>query len=408
MLNKLYIHTKMKRNLSFILICSGALLLASCSKQEYYNVPVDANGRAIITSVSTGTNTGITSLDNSLTVVAKLPNAKAGDSFTAEIVKSQTPTGGGAAQNLPLAGSKKTVTVAADLTATVTYTKAETALNLGESIVVTFSGATDSYTSPQITLTTATTVGTLNFANKATTAVKGAGSANLPVTVAPKGSTYAGTITVSTSDSEAGPYTVAYTPVGSTFNIPVDASTFGSTGVRYYKIQATLNGVTETVISRVVAQESFFFLKKTTGILSLATSGQSGFNLTTGASVDGSVTDATKTRAQLVVNSNSLVIKAGPAITGVTGNSLFFVASTVADYNANNAIAAKAAYAAGTPTTTADGSTGSGVFIYKMVLGPLSTDVYYGYIKITTVVPGVSSAFEYLIGDQYAHLAVIQ
>ncbi|HCN83609.1 MAG TPA: hypothetical protein DIT07_08305 [Sphingobacteriaceae bacterium] len=407
MLNKLYIHTEMKRNLSFILICSLALLVVSCSKQEYYNVPLDANGHAIITQIATGSTPGITTLDASLTVTTKLPNAKAGDVMVAEIVKSQIPTGGGAAQNLPLAGTKKSVTVAADLTTSVTYTRAETALNPGQTIVVTFSGATDSFTTPQIPLTAATSVLPvgLNYQGKATAPIRGAGGAGLavlPIQVKPAGNTYTGTIVVSTTDDPAVAYANPVTYTGATANVPVDADTFPTAGTRYYQIVTTQGGITETIFTKLTAQDSFFFLKKTTGILSLTTAAQGGFLLTTGASVA-----ATAATAQLTVSAGSLVIKAGPATTG-TGASIGFVASTSAAYDANNAIAARAAYAAGTPTATADPASGTGIFLYRMQLSAAASDVYYGYIKVTTIVPGVSVAFEYRIGDLYPHLLVIK
>lgn len=393
----------MKRNLSFILICSVATLVVSCSKQEYYDVPVDANGRAIITTVSSGTNTGITSLDGSLTVTTTLPNAKAGDVMIAEIVKSQIPPGGGAAQNLPLAGTKKSVTVAADKTTSVTYTKAETGLAIGQAIVVTFSGATDSYTSPQITMTSATSIGSLQYQGKSTPAVRGAGTATLKVTVAPKSGAYTGDIVVSTKDDPAAAYVVANTYTGATADIPVDASTFPVSGTRYYQVQTTLNGVTETVTTQVTAQDPFFFLKKTTGILSLTNASQGGFLLTTGASATSSAATA-----QITVSGGSLAVKAGPATSGSATKSIDFVASTVAAYDANNAAAAKAAYAAGTKLATADPGVGTGVYIFRMQIGTAPDNVYYGYIKFNTVTPGTSVAFEYRIGDIYPHLLVIK
>ncbi len=58
-------------------------------------------------------------------------------------------------------------------------------------------------------------------------------------------------------------------------------------------------------------------------------------------------------------------------------------------------------------TSTADPINGAGIFIFKVVNGPNPTDVYYGMVKVTTVIPGVSITIEYRIGNLYAHLAVI-
>jgi hypothetical protein len=55
----------MKNKKSLILICSLALM-ASCSKQPYYNVPDVNNGVATITGISTATSPGISTLMTTL------------------------------------------------------------------------------------------------------------------------------------------------------------------------------------------------------------------------------------------------------------------------------------------------------------------------------------------------------
>jgi len=77
-------------------------------------------------------------------------------------------------------------------------------------------------------------------------------------------------------------------------------------------------------------------------------------------------------------------------------------------YDANNLTNTIAAFNAGTKTTTADPISGAGTFIFKIVNGPAAADVYYGLLKNIGVIPGVSTSFEYRIGDQYAHLSVIK
>jgi hypothetical protein len=90
------------------------------------------------------------------------------------------------------------------------------------------------------------------------------------------------------------------------------------------------------------------------------------------------------------------------------GKSISFVPTTSTVYEANNLTNTVALFNAGAPAATADPIGGTGIYIYKMVNGPLASDVYYGMIKVTNVVPGTSVSLEYRIGDQYAHLSVIQ
>lgn len=66
------------------------------------------------------------------------------------------------------------------------------------------------------------------------------------------------------------------------------------------------------------------------------------------------------------------------------------------------------AFMAGTPTATADPALGEGVYIFKITNGANPTDVYYGTLKVTSIVPGVSVAYEYRIGNTYNQLAVLK
>jgi hypothetical protein len=122
--------------------------------------------------------------------------------------------------------------------------------------------------------------------------------------------------------------------------------------------------------------------------------------------LNNSAVAANNANAIIAIDGGSLIIHGGSAW-AVGGKEITFVPSTLALYDKNNSADAMAAYAAGTPTATADPIAGAGVYIFKIIRGPNPTDVLYGMIKITSAIPGVSITFEYRIGDQYAHLAVI-
>lgn len=135
----------MKNILSYTLFLAWGLLIVSCTKQDYFEPPVDENGRAIITTVSSATSDGVTMADDSFTVTAYLPNAKPGDVMTTEILKNQVHPEAGNVQLLPLDGTQKEVTVDSDLKTTVTYSRQEAQLNEpGDEVLVTFAGKTES------------------------------------------------------------------------------------------------------------------------------------------------------------------------------------------------------------------------------------------------------------------------
>ncbi len=123
------------------------VLMTSCTDQPYFDIPRDENGNVIFTDISEVTSSGVTTADADFTVDAYFPNAKPGDVMTAQVLKNQVPSWDpdGAMQLLPLNGTAKEITVANDLTTSVTYTKAEAGLNnVGDAITVVFSGRTDS------------------------------------------------------------------------------------------------------------------------------------------------------------------------------------------------------------------------------------------------------------------------
>ncbi|HKI89324.1 MAG TPA: hypothetical protein VKA38_09870 [Draconibacterium sp.] len=137
---------KRKIIISLSLIFTIALMM-SCTKQPYYDIPLDENGNVYITEISSVTCGPVTTADANFTISCYFPNAKSGDTMKATVLKQQVPSWdpGGATQLLPLAGSEKSITVGADFKTTVTYTLAEAGLvNVDDAITVVFSGATDS------------------------------------------------------------------------------------------------------------------------------------------------------------------------------------------------------------------------------------------------------------------------
>lgn len=136
---------KTKNILSISLIFS-IILMMNCTPQPYFDVPLDSNGNVILTGISEVTSAGATVANPDFNIDAYFPNAKSGDAMEAEVLKHQVPSWdqGGELQLLPLDGTKKSITVGADLRTSVTYTKAEAGLvNVGDVITVVFSGATD-------------------------------------------------------------------------------------------------------------------------------------------------------------------------------------------------------------------------------------------------------------------------
>ena len=392
----------MKRNLSLTLICSLALI-AGCTKQEYYNIPVDANGHAVITQVATVTSSGISTLDDQFTVNATFPNAKAGDVMKVELLQLQVPPQGGTAtQLLPLAGTLREATLGSDLKASVTYTRSEAKMNVsGNTVTVTFAGKTDA-AKLTVNMVQATSVGGLQFGGKEVNLIRSAGTAFFEVKVAPKLAAYTGSVIVQRKNGANAPW-VNVGSFASLASVPVSGDDFAiGKDTMYYSFVAQKGIYADQITTQIIANNPYFFLKKTTGTLSLVTSAQGGLNLLVGSSVT-----ADATTAIISVSGGSLIVKGGAAW-AVSGKSITFVPSTIAMYDNNNSADAITAYAAGTPAAIADPANGEGVFIFKIITGIASSNVYYGMIKVGTIVPGVSVSFEYRIGNIYPHVLVIK
>ncbi|MCX6222830.1 MAG: hypothetical protein NTZ69_17830 [Bacteroidia bacterium] len=375
----------------------------SCTKQPYYEIPKDASGKAIITQVSTTSTTGVTALDDKFTVNSTLPNAKSGDVMTAELLKMQIPSWGGTAtQNLPLANTKKQVTVGADLKTSVTYTRAEAQMTkIGDFVTFTLAGATESGYISTITVTNAMTVGAPMSGATVVSVIRTPEVAYMQVKVVPKVAAYSGVVTASRKNGVNG----SWVPVGTgtysapPFMIPVSGSDFAAgKDTMYYKFSAAVGTYTEDATTTVLVSDPFFFLKKSA--TSTLGGSSAGRNILTNTAV--SATDA---NAIIAVDGGSLVIHGGSAW-AVGAKSIGFVKTTKVVFDANNAATAMAAFDAGTSAATADPS--NAYYIFKIVNGTNASDIYYGVMQITGMVPGVSVSYDYRIGNLYAHWAVIK
>jgi hypothetical protein len=389
----------MKNSKSLILICSVAFIV-SCSKQPYWDIPDVNNGVATITDISTATSPGISTLDDNFTVNVTLPNAKSGDVMTVELLKQQIPKNGGTStQLLPLEGTQQSITVGSDLTASVTYTKTQAQMvNPGDNVYVSWAGKTES-ASLVVSLTPATSVSTPKYNGNPVKVIRGAGTAYFDVSVQPKSAAYNGVVVVQKKNG----FDDSWVSVGSfpaNSQVPVSGDDFAiGKDTMYYNFVATSGSNTDNVTVVVVDNAPYFFLKKS-GAMSIGST--DGVNLLANGALP-----ATDVKAILAVDAGTLTLHGG-VNWAVGGKSISFVPSTLQDYATNSPTSAMATYMAGTPTATADPSIGEGVYVFKIVNGPNPSDVFYGILKVTNIVPNASIGYEYRIGNTYNQLSVLQ
>ena len=388
----------------FISIFCVLVSILSCTKQDYYEIPKDADGNAIITGISSTTTTGISTLDGSLSVTATLPNAKVGDVMNIELLQLQLPAEGGTTtQLLPMTGTQKTATVGADQKATVTYTRAEAKLTkASDYVTVVFNGATD-YAKVKVEMAPAIAVSKPIVSNIEVDVARTSETAYFNVKVTPKSAAYAGSMIAKRKNGTTGAWVpVTGSPFSGTqpFLVPISGSDFAAgLDTMFYSFGATLGTYADEVFTTVIVRDPYFFLKKSA---TLTLGGASaGRNLLINAAVAENAVTAS------IAVSGSLILKGGSAWLAA-GKTIEFVPTTLAMYDANNLTNTITAFNAGVKTTTADPIAGAGIFIFKIVNGPAATDVYYGVLQSTNVTPGVSVSFEYRIGDKYAHLSVVK
>ena len=387
-----------------ILLLCALVLIVSCTKQKYYEIPRDANGNVILTGISSTATTGISTLDGSFSVTATFATAKVGDVMDVELLQLQIPpTGGTTKQLLPMAGTQKQVTVGSDMKATVTYTRAEAKMTIAtDYVTVIFNGVTD-YAKARVDMVPATTVSKPKVSGKEVDVARTSETAYFNVTVVTKAGAYAGTLTAKRKNGKNAAYvTVTVSPFtgAQPFLVPISGTDFAvGKDTMYYSFTAVSGSYTDEILTTIIVRDPYFYLKKTA---TLALGGSSaGRNLLINAAVAENAATAN------IAVSGSLILKGGSAWLAA-GKTIQFVPSTLAMYDANNSANTIAAFIAVVPAITADPIAGVGVYIFKIVNGPAVTDVYYGMMKMTSVLPGVSVTFEYRIGDQYAHLSVIQ
>lgn len=393
----------MKKIISLLLLL---VLIVSCKKDDLFTVPRDADGNVLFTTVSSTSTLGVSSLDDQFTVVATLPNAVSGDVMNVELLALQIPEGGSSTkQLLPLAGTQKTATVGADLKASISYTRAEAKLvNVNDYVTVVFNGKTD-YAKKRVDLVAATVVSKPKVGTNEVDVARTAETAYFNATINPKSAAYTGTLVVKRKNGKNAPFVdVAGSPFsgGQPFLVPISGTDFAvGKDTMIYSFKSTMGTYSDDITYTVVARDPYFYLKKAGVGLTLGGS-SAGRNILTNAGVA-----ANATTAILAIDGGSLILHGGSSW-AVGGKAITFVPSTLALYDKNSSTDAITAFAAGVATATADPIAGSGVYIYKVVNGPNPADIFYGMIKVTAVVPGVSVTFEYRIGNQYAHLSVIK
>lgn len=375
--------------------------MLSCSKQPYWEIPVDGNGNAIITGISTATSNGISTLDDKFTVTTTLPNAKAGDVMKVELLKQQIPPGGGTAtQLLPLAGTQQDVSVASDLTASITYTRAQAKLNEpGDNVFVSFAGKTES-ASIVIQMNQATTVSSPQINGNKVNVTRGAGIAWFDISVQPKSGAYTGDVIVKKKNGMNDSWMNVGNFMGKD-KVPISGDDFAvGKDTMYYSFISQMGAYKDTVSMTIIDNDPYFFLKKS-GTLTLGGS-SAGVNLL----VNGSL-PANDANAIIAIDGGSLMVHGGTAW-AVGGKSISFVPSTQVVYNQNSPATAMTSFMSGTPSATVDPAAGEGVYIFKIVNGPNPSDVYYGMLKATNIVPAFSVGYEYRIGNTFIQLPFIK
>lgn len=386
---------KTKKIILLTFISSLALMM-SCSQYEYWDLPKDADGKAIITQVSTTTSTGISALEGAFTINSHLPNAKPGDVMTVELLNFQVPSWGGSEQLLPIAGTAKQATVDADRRISVAFTRAEAQLvNVGDVVTVTIAGATESGL-VRVTLTSAMALAGPHLGGTGVTLVRSDEEAFFRVQVTPRNTTYTGAVVAQRRSGAGGDWIdIGTFAAPQPYQIPVTGNDFVDSDVMHYRFTATAGANSEVIETAVTISPSSFLAHRTGSLMA-----GDGLNLLKNAKVAANNVNA------IVTMNAEYHLEAG-AEWAVGDNEISFVPATSALYNANDFDDVIAAYEDGTAVAAADLLDGAGVYIFKIVQGADPADTVYGMIRPTSVVPGHSVSYQYRIGNMYAHIAIL-
>ncbi len=379
-------------------------IIVSCNEQAYYEIPLDENGDVLLTGVSSTEGTGISTLDDAFTVTATFATAKSGDVMMVELLQLQTPPGGGSAkQMLPMAGTQKDVTVGSDLKATVSYTRGEANLNSpGDNVRVIYNGATD-FAKATVEMVPAANSSKPKVSGIEIDVARTDETAYFNVTVEPKAAAYSGSLiaqrkngtNASWENIPGSPFTGSQP-----FLVPISGSDFMvGKDTMEYRFSSTSGSYTDEIKTTIIVRDPYFYLKKQAELVLGGAS--AGRNLLVNASV------AEDDASAMIAVSGSLLIQGGSQWLA-DGNTIEFVSSTALLYDKNNLTNIIVAFNDGTPSVSADPIGGEGFYIYKAVTGTDTADTFYGMLKMTNVVPNTSVSFEYRIGDQYAHLSIIE
>ncbi len=388
----------------FISILGVIFLFASCNEQAYFEIPLDENGNVLLTGVSSTEVSGISTLDDEFTVIATFATAKSGDVMMVELLQLQEPPNGGTAkQMLPMAGTQRDVTVGSDLKASVTYSRAEAKLNSpGDIVRVIYNGATD-FANAEVKMEAATASSKPMVSGIEIDVARTSETAFFNVTVEPKAGSYSGNLVAQRKNGGDGSWVdVTGSPFtgAQPFLVPISGDDFAvGKDTMEYRFISTSGQYTDEINTSIIVRDPYFFLKKQASLILGGAS--AGIDLLINKAV------AEDDPSAMVAISGSLMLKGGSAWLA-NGNVIEFVVGTKLLYDKNNSTNIIAAFEAGTATTTADPIAGEGYYIYKAVTGTNVEDTYYGMMKMTNVVPNSSVSFEYRVGDQYAHLSVIE
>ena len=388
------------KNIILLAFISLLAFIVSCSKVPIYDIPT-VDGKIIIYEYTNSTNTGITTLDPSITFNVTFKTAKAGDAMGYELLAQQTPPVGSVKQWLPLAGSQGSFTMPADLKYSITFTRAQTGLTVAaDNRKLSVWGPMDSHLK-QFALIAATTVTAPQSGGKDVTVTQTPDTAYFNVKVALKSGPYTGTVIAKRKNGKNDAWVDAgASPFTAPAAVPVSGNDFApGKDTMYYEFTTAQNGYTDVINKTIVVSVPFFYKKRPVSLI--LGSAKAGVNLLNNASVAADSSDAS-----LAIDAGVLILHGGSAW-AVGGKSIEFVQSSLVTYALNNVNVAIAEYEAGTPAATADPALGQGVYIFKMINGTGPNDVFYGMIRVLTLTPGVSVGIEYRIGDRYAHLAVL-